>query len=363
MEPSNFLEWVKRYMPGIVIRVTQTLNDENRQPTYLHKRMLRKVFSVSGKWEALSVNGQLVAADFVAMDSSLPLKKRPTYGKASGEIPKQGLEFHLNEQQLTDLDTLIALGTANEVIVARLFQDVPNAIGAIYEKNEGAFLQGLSSGVTVVQDDKNTGTGIRLDFKYLAGNKFTSAIPFSDPASQPFDQLKSLLDKATADGYPITTFFTDPATIQNIAKTNQAKEIYGFFAGFAGQNIPTPSLSRLNEATKDRFGFVFEVVDRTIRTQKNGVNTSYKPWQAGMMIGVNTDQVGELQWATLAEDNHRVAGVEYQKADDYILVSQYRVNKPSLGEVTAAQARAVPVISGVEQIFQFDSTVDATPEG
>lgn len=363
MEPSNFLEWVKRYMPGIVIRVTQTLNDENRQPTYLHKRMLRKVFSVTGMWEALSVNGQLVAADFVAMDSSLPLKKRPTYGKANGEIPKQGLEFHLNEQQLTNLDTLVAVGTSNEVIVAKLFQDVPNAIGGIYEKNEGAFLQGFSTGITLVQDDKNTGTGIRLNFRYLDENKFTSDVPFSDPTSRPFDQMQPMLEKATADGYPVTIIFTDPATVQNIAKTDQAKEIYGFFAGFAGQNIPTPSLSRLNEATKDRFGFVFEVVDRTIRTQKNGVNTSYKPWQAGMMIGVNSDQVGELQWATLAEDNHRVDGVEYQKADEYILVSQYRQNRPSLSEVTSAQARVVPVIGGVEQIFQFDATVDATPEG
>jgi len=58
--------------------------------------------------------------------------------------------------------------------------------------------------------------------------------------------------------------------------------------------------------------------------------------------------------------NHPVAGVSYQTADQYILVSKYRVNRPSLREYTTSQARVVPVIYNVERIYTQDiETVQA----
>lgn len=70
--------------------------------------MLRKKYSVTGKWEAISVMNTRISADYVAMDFSLPLKRRDSIGKTSGDIVKSGMELWLNEKQLTELDTMLA---------------------------------------------------------------------------------------------------------------------------------------------------------------------------------------------------------------------------------------------------------------
>lgn len=360
MEESLFVEWVAKYFPGLVVRVTETINDSKNPLTYLHKRMLRSDFSVSGKWESISASNSLVAADVVAMDSSLPLKKRASLSRANGDIPKMGMELKLNEKQLTDLDTLIAQGGTNAQVIAKLFADVPKAIGGIYERNEAMFLQGLSTGVTLVEDDENVGTGIRLDYGYLAGNKFGVTTVWSDVASKPFDDIQRVLDKASADGNTITTIKLDRTAFNNLVKTTQAKELYAFNIGFVGANVQIPSLTQINNFTQDRYGFSFEIIDRSVRYEKNGVQTTVKPWADGAVVFLTQDQVGTLTYARLAEQNHPVAGVNYQVVDGFILVSKYRKNTPSLGEFTSSQARVVPVIGNVDQIYLLDSkTVQA----
>jgi len=359
MEQSLFIEWVKKYFPAITVSITETLNGENRQPTYLFKKMLKPAFSLDGKWESLNVNGALVAADIVSMDSSLPLKKRASVGKASGDIPKMGMEFKLNEKQLTDLDTLVAMNGTDAQILEKLFEDTGKSIGGVYERNEAIFLEGLSTGLALVLDDENVGADVRVDYGYLPANKFESETAWTDPASTPFTDMQPLLDKASADGYPTVVVMLDRATWNAISKTQEAKDIYASGLQIIGNNVPIPTFSQLNTAVKDRYGFVFEIVDRTIRYEKNGIQTSVKPWATGQVVFLNTTDVGKLVYARLAEQNHPVDGVQYQVADGYILVSKYRQNKPSLSEHTTSQARVVPVIHNVQSIYLLDSTVTA----
>jgi hypothetical protein len=151
----------------------------------------------------------------------------------------------------------------------------------------------------------------------------------------------------------------DKATFRNFAKTTQVKEEFAFHIGFVGANIPNPTLKKINEALvdNDAYKFQIQVIDRKIINEKNGVRTVVTPWSAGKVILTTSPQVGVLTWARLAEQNHPVQGVSYQTTDDYILVSKYRQNKPSLAEFTTSQARVVPVICNVEQIYQIDATL------
>lgn len=354
METSIFIEYVKRFFKGVAHGVVSKLNGENKTLTYLHKTMLRKEFSVTGKWESITVNGTVVAADYVAMDSSLPLKRRDSTGTASGDIPKQGMELSLNEQELTNLDTMIATQQPESVIVGKLFQDTPKVIGGIYEKNEASFLIGMSTGITLVEDDKNTGVGIRLDFKFPAENKFGVTKVASDVTSTILTDINTkILAKASLDGKMVTKIMLDRPTFNNIAKTNEAKDLYAMFIGNYGTTKPVPNLTRLNEAVSDEYGYTFEIVDRTVLVEKNGVRTPFKPWATGMMAAVTSQFVGTLTYARLAEQSHPVANVTYETVDDYILVSKYRQNKPSLAEFTSSQARVVPVIG--ETIYLMDS--------
>jgi len=356
MEQSLFLQWVEKYLTGVTVSIVEKLNDTTNPLSYLHKTMLRKEYSVNGKWESISAANSLVMADVVAMDSPLPLKNRDSISKANGDIPKMGMELKLNEQQLTDLDTLIAQGGTDAQILAKIFNDLPKVIGGIYERNEYMFLQGLSTGVTLVQDADNTGTGVRLDYGFPAGNKFGSEVIWATAATaKPFDDIQRVLDKATLDGNTITVVMMDKTAFNNLAKTTQAKEQFAFSLNFVGSNIQVPSMSQLNAFTSDRYGFTIQVTDRSFKAEKNGTQSSTKAWADGAVVLLPGLQVGTLMYAKLAEENHPVANVSYTKADDFILVSKYRQNKPSLSEYTSSQARVVPVISNVDQIYLLDS--------
>lgn len=361
MEKSLFIQWVQKFFPGIIVRTVETLNDTKKPLVYLHQTMLKPVFSVTGKWESLTASFSLVAADIVSMDSSLPLKTRDAIAQASGDIPKMGIELALNETELTNLDTLIANGATNGQVIAKLFADTPRAIGAIYERNEAIFLRGLSTGVTVVDDPENVGVGVRCDYKYLADHKFgVTALYSSSTTAKPFDDIQKVIDKATADGNAITTVLTDSATINAIAATDQAKSYYSFSQNMPSGSIPNLDFDQLNSLVSKRYGFTFVKVDRSIKVEKNSVRSTIKPFAAGAMVFLSNTIVGELVYAKLAEENHKQAGVEYQKANEYILVSKFRVITPSLKEVTRAQARVVPVISAIDEIYLLDTkTVQA----
>lgn len=360
MEKSLFIQWVQKFFPGIIVRTVQTLNDTKRPQVYLHQTMLKPVFSLTGKWESLSASFSLVAANLVAMDSSIPVIMRDSIAQASGDIPKQAIELSLNESELTALDTLIATGATNGQIIAKLFADTPKAIGAIYERNEIIFLQGLSTGVALVDDpENNTGIGVRCDYRYKTENKFGVSVLWTNPAtSTPLADIRRVIEKAIEDGVEITKVLIDTPTATLISKSNEVKDQYTFNADNSASNSTIRNLSfkKLNELMMEEFGFIFEKVDRTVRVEKNAKRTKIKPFASGALVFVANQIVGELVYAKLAEENHKEAGVEYQKANEYILVSKFRTTTPSLKEVTRAQARVVPIVTAIDEVYLLDST-------
>jgi hypothetical protein len=67
----------------------------------------------------------------------------------------------------------------------------------------------------------------------------------------------------------------------------------------------------------------------------------------------------------LAEETHQSKSVDYQKVDDFILVSKYHKNDP-IREFTSSQALALPVINNVDSIYILDTkevATDAQTEG
>ena len=363
MEQSAFIKWIDKYFKGIVVKTVEKTNGKPNEMalTYMFKTMLRKEFSVTGKWEAISTLNTRVSADVVAMDSTLPLKRRDSLNKASGDIPKVGMELWLNETQLTELDTLVATKVDDKVILAKLFQDLPKVITGVYELNERLFLEGLSTGVIAVEDSKNTGVGIRLDFGYLDENKFGVSVLWDNIAAKPLDDLSVAIKKAKhTDGNTITDVYMDDITFEKFVKTNQVKEYFAFSIGFFGDKtiVPTPTLEKINVALKgdNKYKIEIHIVDRTVVVEKNGKRTTVTPWSEGKVILTTSKEVGVLMYARLAEQNRPVAGVSYQTADEYILISKYRQNKP-LAEFTNSQARVIPVICNVEQIYSVDSKV------
>lgn len=365
MNPSLFLALVQQYFPKLVLQIVEKYNGQNTPLPYYYRQYLRKIFSVDGKWSTLSVNNSLVAADVIAMDSSIPLKTRPTMGLYTGDIPKLGMELALNEKELTDLQTLVARlgfnGSASTAqIVAKLFRDVDRVIGGVYERIEMMFLQGLSSGVTVVDDSETVGTAIRLTYNYPIANQFTSTTAWSNASTAtPFTDLQKVINGAVNNGDTLTALLMDRVTFNQMAATNEGRQLYASASGFFGANIPVPTFEQMNDATRAKYGFEIRIIERTVRLEKNGSKVAIRPWKAGSVVAITTNELGSLTHARLAEMDHPSAVAEYQVADEFMLVSKFVLNRPSLKEVTNVQARVIPVIDAVESIYILDSTITA----
>jgi hypothetical protein len=364
MEQTLYIQEVQRFFPGRAAQVVERINDTTNPNAlnYLHRQMLRKEYSPDLKWESLSVSTSIVAADVIAMDSSIPLKKRDSIARGKGDVPKIAMELALREKELTELGILARMPGRTNDFIRRLFADTERVIQGQYETLEYMFLLGLSSGVTVIEDTTtNVGTGIRIDYGYLAENQFGVPVVWSNTASTPLSDINNrMIDKATTDGNTISLVMIDKVTFNRIAATTEARNMYANDSGFFGSAAPIPTLEQLNKATQGKYGYIFQIVDRSVRFQKDGVNTTKKPWVTGAVVGLTSNQVGTLTWGTLAEMEHPSKNVNYTTVDESILVSKFVLNRPSLAEITNSQQLALPVINNVDSIYTMDSlTVQA----
>ena len=368
MKQSLFIEYVNKIWPKLSLYVNEKTNGKKTPLKYFHKEMLTPVYSADQKWEGTSANVTYVAADMVSLDSPLPLKKRDSIATASGVLPKIGMKKQLSETQINAINIMKAHLSLMEGqaakdqknrIFTKIIDDGLACSTGIDERVEANFLAALSDGVIVIEDEKNTGTGLRINFGYLPENSFGVATEGTITG----DDIERVLNKANEDGNTVAAIAIAKSTHNLIRKTVWAKELVARhkeqqYSNAA--NLPVPTAQAFDEAFEAEYGVTFFVIDRSVTVEKNGVRSSYKPFNANKLVFLpSIDNVGSLVWGTLAEDTNRVAGVEYTTVDQYKLISRYSKNDP-LAEFTNGQALVLPVIEGVDAIYTIDLS-DAQP--
>ncbi|MDR2765128.1 MAG: major capsid protein [Tannerella sp.] len=356
MNPTLFVEFVKKWFAALTGKIVEKINDSKSPVTYLYKTMLRPELSPDLKWDALSVNTSIVAADVVAMDSPLPLKNRDSMSTASGTIPKLGMKMQKSEKLLTDIQVLQARGATEQQIAQKLFEDVPRCITGIYERLEYMFLRALSTGLMLVQDEENAGAGIRVQFGYKPGNSYGASFKWGNEGYKPVSDIERVIkDAYDKHGDVITVIALDRAQYNLIRTSNEAKALFASSIGnFTGNNQIVPAPSQFNALVADELKVEFLVIDRSVRYEKDSKQTSVKPFAENTLVFLTAKQVGRLVYGILAEETSPVPGVEYQKVDSFILVSKYSKNDP-LREFTTSQALALPVIENVDSIYLLNT--------
>ncbi|WP_183560679.1 hypothetical protein [Mucilaginibacter sp. SP1R1] len=356
MEQSNFIKYIQKYFTGFVALVTKTINGSKDPLKYRYKTMLTPKQSIDGKWTSITADNVNVAADVVAMDSPLPLKTRPAIASASGDIPKLGMEMKMNENQLDQLDTLIAKGADISEILTELFDDSKRGLVGVEEQTEYLFLRGLSSGIALT-DTENVGTGVRVNYGYLDANKAGVAVVWSNVAnSTPITDVNEMIAKASDAGETVSYIMMDKLSFNYARRSVEGKDLYATSIGNFGTTKPTPTYKQFLEVWQDETGLQFDIVDRSVKFEKDGVKKTIKAWDEGKVILLTDNNVGDLVWKKVVEDSHRSAAVTYVNGDLGTLVSKYVTHKP-FGEWTDVQARRVPVVNGVDQIFQLDTKI------
>lgn len=354
MNESLFIQLVVKYFRAIAGKLTETFNGKKQEPTYLHDQMLDEEYSVDLKWKSSSIDGSIVAADVVAMDSPLPLKKRDVIEAADGDIPKLGMKKALKESDRRNIMTMAAQGATEAMIAAKLFNDAPKCAKGIKERLEAMFLQALSTGVALTTDEDNSGVAIRVDYGFKASNKFGAVIKWGADGYKPISDVSRVIAaNRDNDGDPFISMMLSTETYNKMRVSDEGKSLSANYRGLvftSTANLPTPTPSQFNEAFKDEYGLNIELCDRIVKTQKNGKDTNQRPFDKDAVVFRSANKVGRLVYSSLAEELTPVAGVQYAKVGTYILISKYSKNDP-LQEFTTSQAHVIPVIDNVDSIY------------
>lgn len=365
MNASLFLEYIDKYFRMVVGKITEKYNDAKQEQPLLHKSLLTEEYSADLTWGATELNHSVVAADVVALDSSLPLKSRAKISNASGDLPKLGMKMRKGEKLLSDINVMIARGTDEATIASKIFDDTSKVIKGIDVRNEIMFLEGLSTGVCLVDsDEENTGTGIRVDFGYKDENKFKcKGKAWGNTGETPQDDVQQLFDKAAEDGNTLSHVYLSKRYFDLFRHSDQGKQLVANYNNVVITSktlLSVPSRSAFLEALSDEYGATFHYVNSSFRVElPDGSKKAVTPWKEANVVGVPEEKVGRLVYGTLAEETNPVNAVNYQKSGNHILVSKYSKTDP-LEEFTAAQSLCLPVIDGADRIYVL--TADAASE-
>ena len=359
-QASLFPEYVEKYFGKLIGKITEKFNGENKKQNLLYKTMLTEEYSADLSWGATELNNVIVAADVVAMDASIPLKKRGSLGTASGKLSKIALKYRKGEKDITDLNVAIARGANEATVAAKFLNDVPRVIDGTDARIEIMFEQALSTGTMLVEDSENDGTGIRVEF-YKSKNKFNnigSAWDANDGKETPQDDVQQLFDKAQEDGNTIAIVMLSKKFFNLFRKSKQGKELAASYQGrvfTASTVLPIPGRQLFLDALADEYGAEFRIVDSSFQIQKpDGSVEAVRPWEEASVVGLPTENVGRLVYGTLAEETNPVECVDYEKSGSFLLISKYSDNDP-LEEYTAGQALCLPVIDGADGIYLLNA--------
>lgn len=358
MEKSLFFKWLASRYNAVIQRYTETINGvKGSEPKYLFMQYLKKNFSVDMKWASLNGNGASVAADVVALDASVPLKKRDSLTVIEGDVPKIGMKKRKSEREMQELQILEATnnnGSRTNQILSKLFNDPLAVTRGVYERLEYMFLEGLSTGFATISEDVNEGVAVRIDYGFKLSNIGGAEIKWSDPTAKPISDINRFIDLRSQKGRSTNYMLMDRSAWNNFKSKSEVRELYAASIGFSGTNTPTPNLDQANAALTSNALPQIILIDRTVNVEKNGIVTPVKPWAANAVVFVESLDLGDVTYSDLVEKNNPKKDVLYATADDYILVSTFHTNDP-FSETTSSQALALPVLNNVDGISILNS--------
>ncbi|MEE9408265.1 MAG: major capsid protein [Polaribacter sp.] len=367
MAKSIFKELIGKYFSKIAKYFYDKINGSKEEPKYLHDQMLDEEYSADMTYESISGNFTRITADVVSFDSPAPIKTRGSFKRASGDITKMALKFLLTEKQMNTIRILSKDEGRKKELIKKIFNDTEACIVGIKEKIEQAHLLGFSGGVTLIEDDKNVGTGIRIDYNIPKGNQFGAVTKWSDDDAKPIDDIKRIKRNAMHSGEYPNTIWMDSYIVDKLLNNAQVKELFAFNLNFVGTNVPMLSEEQLKSVFKTNLKLDLMVVDRTFVHEKDGKRTVSQGWTPNMVVFTTGVKVGALVYSTLAEEEFQQESVEYAKPNSYILIKKDGTTDP-VSEKTAGEALVIPVLQNVESLFylnveEAEASEDTQTEG
>ena len=326
MEKSLYFDIMQNLASRLLLQV---LEEKKGEPDYSFLDRLNEEYSIDGTFQVLSGSKRTIKADIVAMDSSIPLKSRPTLGVAYGKVPKIGQSRKMTETELKRADVIsMKFGRDSDRLRDLVLNDSVAYVDGVLDTMQELYLKGLSSGVVNVGADNVGLTEIRLDYGFKADQKRGVPVVWTDTAtSTPVSDIIDIVDRARANGTRLTEMHLNAIQFSQILKSAELK------AYFDGVLLTE---NRARDFFRDELGLNIQIVTRTVNAEIDGVVTNTPVWTNGMITFTQSGELGTVFYTDTAEHNHRSECAVYAEPNAYILSSMFRTVNP-LEEQSIAQ--------------------------
>lgn len=345
MDKSLYFQVIANLFPSLAVQI---LEEKKGDPDYSFLERLTEEYSIDGTFEVLTGSKKTIKADIVAMDSSAPLKTRPTLNVAYGKVPKILQGRKMLESDIKRINIMRAkFGDRDDRVRDAVFNDSRANVEGILDTMEELFLKGLSAGVVNIGADNVGLTEVRLDYGFKASQKRGVPVVWTNTAtSTPIDDINDIVTRASQNGTRLTEVHMNATTFGLMLKSAQTKE--------ALADVGYITERRLKDFFRDEMGLSINVITRVVTAEIDGVQTTTSAWTDGMVTFTQGGILGSVFYTDTAEHEARSECSLYAEPNAYILASMWRDVNP-IREQSNAQAMALPVITDVDNIWQLNT--------
>jgi len=308
---------------------------------------------------AIGRNRIEAAASVVDRKSPAPTRSRQGLEKLSGTVPAIKESFRMNEEDYRNFQSVQQMNvsdqTKRDMLMKLLFDDVKKAGDAPLKRVDIMCLQALSLGKVQINVTNNPDGIITNDIDLLmpSDNFKKVAVIWSTPTtSTPITDIKTIVIAANAKGIKFEKMLMTLETFWKLQLSAETvKQLSGFFRVAQGQAIAS-TLEQINQYLNANFFPIIEIVNEQIGIEKDGLITTFNPWNANSVSFIPSGKLGLIHNAFAIEQMEPVAGLNYATYEN-VLIKKYRQHNP-WGEFTDCELNAFPGVEAIDRIYILD---------
>lgn len=322
-------------------------------------------FQPTLKWSAIEAQfGAKVMASVVDFNSRAPRFGRNTPTKIEGDMPK--LEIARDKVE-TDFNTLRELedavrrlpaGPTRREAAQRVldwhYEDQVFVRNGIEARNEWLAKRIASTGkykLTQINNEQGIQSTVDIDFAIPVANNVNAAKDWSDPSADIVGDIRGIKRRAKLLNLPEPKFmWCEEATIDLVAQNAGIQKFTATYVANALGLQQEPGLEEINRALRSKGLPIFKVWESVmVQESKDGSQTVVSGWEPGVVTFSVTEQLGETQHTTSA-DEYVQAGVAQKTKSGIVLIKTWGVEDP-ITVVTKGTAYCTPALNNSKNIW------------
>lgn len=328
-------------------------------------------------WKTLKTKvGLRVAADLVSRGARLSQKARNAIKRIEGDIPKIAIERKMDEEELTEYQTLLELAKTDAdqiALVEAWADDLEFCWTGLASRVEWMALHEMSHGGKLRVSSENNAHVISYndaDYEIPAANKRGATVDWHNAATaKPFSvDLKNLIKesrKSVNGSLRLKHAWISTNTFNQLVETEECQKLCASYVANALNMQTVPGITEVNALCQKLpylYGLQFHVIDQDITVEfENGDQISGNPFADNVICLTENAVLGNTFWVTPV--GMTLKGSSAIKVMRSFGMLKKFANEDPEEEVTQGIANAFPAWAGAERAFFLDTKNSTWSEG